>query len=240
MVECSGSGDVDTKTIAPAASVCMHNGIVHVLGLSGRVLRLNPSWSNTSGQWRLGLKNGFDLFPSSLKSRMKRERAEADRKAITETLLAAQSAVVAHCAVHGASGGAAGSPEADAYSELTKRVALLKESVGGGDDLGPIYDVVCWQDGNGVWRAAVDTRGDGECLASLALADVMPRVMHCLLCSASTALAHHRNTAFVPRCCLQRCCLCTFIPCEPTLRRRPDVEPCLYQLQGRAAMGRPG
>lgn len=39
-----------------------------------RTLKLNPKWANPSGEWRIGLKRGFELFPKSLVTRVKKER----------------------------------------------------------------------------------------------------------------------------------------------------------------------
>ncbi len=46
-----------------------------------RTLRLNPKWSNPSGEWHVGLKRAYELFPKSLVTRVKAERRkEWDKK----------------------------------------------------------------------------------------------------------------------------------------------------------------
>ena len=43
VVDCTGSGDVDTSTVQEAADG-------HLKGLYGRKLKLNPSWENPEGE----------------------------------------------------------------------------------------------------------------------------------------------------------------------------------------------
>ena len=46
-----------------------------------RTLRLNPKWENASGEWRIGIKRAYELFPKSLVTRVKAERRkEWDKK----------------------------------------------------------------------------------------------------------------------------------------------------------------
>lgn len=89
MVECSGSGDVDTRTVVRAFSSPADGGPC-VLGLSGRTLRLNPSWTNPSGLYRVGLKRAFELYPGPLVDRVRAERAEAAGERHADLVVAAQ------------------------------------------------------------------------------------------------------------------------------------------------------
>lgn len=88
LIEATGSGDVDTRTVAKPSGGFGTAG-VEIVGLSGRTLRLNAAWSNPSGAWRIGAKRAFDVFAGPLKSRVSaRMRADAD-KAIAEMVAAA-------------------------------------------------------------------------------------------------------------------------------------------------------
>lgn len=69
IIDCSGSGDVAMGALVTPDSVCVDGTTkLSILGLSGRVLTLNPSWKNPSGKFRLGIK----VIISSLNLRVMR------------------------------------------------------------------------------------------------------------------------------------------------------------------------
>lgn len=72
IVDCSGSGDIPTTTIIKATE--NEDGDPILTGLSGRKLRLNKDWNNPSGDYRLGIKRAYDLFPEDLQERIKAVR----------------------------------------------------------------------------------------------------------------------------------------------------------------------
>lgn len=43
----------------------------------GRTLTLNKGWVNPSGEWRVGIKRAYELFPKILVTRLKAERRKA-------------------------------------------------------------------------------------------------------------------------------------------------------------------
>jgi hypothetical protein len=59
IIDCSGSGDVAMGVPIKAESVVVDGNTTSagcLQGLSGRVLKLNSSWTNPTGMFRLGLK----------------------------------------------------------------------------------------------------------------------------------------------------------------------------------------
>ena len=61
-------GDVDTsKKVKPT----VEDGVSTIQGLSGRKLILDNSWNNPSGEYRVGVKRAYELFPTELKNRVK-------------------------------------------------------------------------------------------------------------------------------------------------------------------------
>ncbi|XLS95663.1 hypothetical protein HN51_071671, partial [Arachis hypogaea] len=68
VIDCSGSGDVDTSKVVKAdADGC-------ICGASGASLIINTSWKNPSGEWHIGYKFVYELFTEELTSRLKKER----------------------------------------------------------------------------------------------------------------------------------------------------------------------
>ena len=41
-----------------------------IQGLSGRSLVVPDGWDNPSGEWHIGIKAAFELFPGNLRSRL--------------------------------------------------------------------------------------------------------------------------------------------------------------------------
>jgi tripeptidyl-peptidase-2 len=59
---------VDTsKKVKPT----IEDGLNVIEGQSGRKLILDSSWNNPSGEYRVGVKSAYELFPTELKNRIK-------------------------------------------------------------------------------------------------------------------------------------------------------------------------
>ncbi|GAB4814120.1 hypothetical protein N2152v2_001166 [Parachlorella kessleri] len=147
VVDCTGSGDVDTSMVVRA------DGEGCIEGLTGRKLKLNPDWQNPSGDWRVGAKAAYELFPRPLKDRSKEERkkrwAEKQRGAVAEATAALAQFNQGHK-------GSLSEPDKKSREELETRVKLLTELDEKYEDLGPVLECVVWHDGS-AWRAAIDT-----------------------------------------------------------------------------------
>lgn len=68
VLDCTGSGDVDTSTLVTAAADYT------IQGVRGSALRLNPAWDNPSGKWHVGSKRLFDLVPKGLADSIRADR----------------------------------------------------------------------------------------------------------------------------------------------------------------------
>ncbi|CAN5159311.1 hypothetical protein BH23VER1_BH23VER1_03290 [soil metagenome] len=151
MVDATGSGDVVTETVVQANS----DGTID--GLSGRTLVPGPDWSNPTGDFYLGLKAAYDLYPADLVGRMKDERKrewEAGQRAAENDL---RDAIRAWKDAHE-------KPTPDENRELADLEARLEalEKIGESyEDPGPVFDCVVFGDGD-VWRAVVDSDEDGD------------------------------------------------------------------------------
>jgi tripeptidyl-peptidase-2 len=159
VIDATGSGDVATTTIRKAAEGKLE-------GLTGRTLTVPPTWSNPTGDYRLGLKRGFELFPPELVGRLKGERRrnwDAAQRAREADLRRQQNEWDdAHKQP---------SPtEKKERDELQARLDVLTDALKEYDDPGPIYDCVVFQDGQ-TWRAVVDTDEDGDLAEETLLAN---------------------------------------------------------------------
>lgn len=144
LVDATGSGDI---AISKEASV--DGG--EVVGLTGRRLTL-PKGIDDGASVRLGMKAAWELFPSALVSRLKKERAEtfrAEHKKI-EVSVRQDSAL--------------------SKKEREVRLKELASAMKGYKDPGPIFDCVVYQDGKH-WRVLVDIDEDGNLAEEKALAD---------------------------------------------------------------------
>uniref|UniRef100_A0ACD5ZLK2 Uncharacterized protein n=1 Tax=Avena sativa TaxID=4498 RepID=A0ACD5ZLK2_AVESA len=149
VIDCTGSGDVDTSNVVKADA----DGAI--VGASGTRLIVNSSWKNPSQEWRVGYKLVYELFTDTLISRLKKERKkkwdEENQEAISGALNQLNEFEKKH-----------GKPDdaklKKAKEDLQDRLDCLKKQSDGYDDKGPVIDVVVWHDGD-VWRVAVDTQG---------------------------------------------------------------------------------
>ncbi|KAJ3680504.1 hypothetical protein LUZ60_016782 [Juncus effusus] len=164
VIDCTGSGDVDTSKVVKADD----DGCI--VGASGAKLALNPSWNNPSQEWRVGCKLVYELFTETLISRLKKERKkkwdEVNQEAISEALKQLNEFDKNNA------------KDEDLKSKKTRedlqnRLDLLRKQADNYDDKGPVIDIVTWNDGN-VWRVAVDTQNLEDCSEKGKLADFTP------------------------------------------------------------------
>jgi tripeptidyl-peptidase-2 len=165
VIDCSGSGDVKmygpaTATATAADADADADAVATLAGRSGRTLQLNPAWANPSGQWFLGCKLAYDLYPKSLKKRVRAARKEVWVAAHRRCEMLAQADIAADSAA------AAGGDKGEKTEEAEERAARLAQlralgEAAGEESGGPALDVLLWHDGER-WQTAVDTAGEGD------------------------------------------------------------------------------
>ncbi|KAG1467187.1 hypothetical protein G6F56_004548 [Rhizopus delemar] len=159
IVDCTGGGDVDTsKKVKPT----VEEGLNVIQGLSGRKLILDDSWINPSGEYRIGLKRAYELFPTELKNRIKSERRQNFVKKQGQLLSEAQYRLADYKKSEKVD-------EAE-KSELEARVEVLKELDNSYEDPGVILDCVLFFDGKD-WRAVIDVDESGDLRGQPCLTD---------------------------------------------------------------------
>jgi len=165
----SGSGDVDTSAV-----VEVKDG--QVIGLTGRTLTIPTSFVNPSGKYHVGVKSAVDLYPSSIKDRILKERREklweeGHKGALAEAVRRQQEAEKEKEA-----------EELNLLDKLTKENIEAEVEMANTldkkfrdnstanwfSDPGPVYDCLVWNTGTS-WRAAVDTTEQGDLQNGLCL-----------------------------------------------------------------------
>jgi tripeptidyl-peptidase-2 len=132
-------------------------------GLSGRKLKIPSTWDNPSGEFHIGIKRAFELYPRGLSGRVKSERKKAFDTRQRE-LVADLTKQIAEYSDKNPSNPVGGKAELEARLEQLKALA-------GTDDVGPVYDCVVFKDSKNVWRAAVDTLENGDFSQAKVLCD---------------------------------------------------------------------
>ncbi|XP_050154207.1 tripeptidyl-peptidase 2-like [Malus sylvestris] len=148
VLDCTGSGDVDTSKVVKADD----NGCIP--GASGASLFVDSSWKNPSGEWHVGYKLVYELFTDTLTSRLKKERRkkwdEQNQEEIAKAVKNLQEFDQKHSRVDDVH-------LKRAQEDLQNRVDYLQNQADSYDDKGPVIDAVVWHDGE-VWRVALDTQ----------------------------------------------------------------------------------
>ncbi|KAK9505195.1 hypothetical protein O3M35_009300 [Rhynocoris fuscipes] len=155
--DCSGAGDVDTSTVVQAI-----NGTI--TGISGRSLKIPCSWKNPSGNYHIGIKNAYELYPKPLKDRIDSEKKlkKWDPQHKSASAIANQKLNDLNTALDSVKNG----------QTLTRLQKLAKEDAECQVDvlntfekkysaLGPVYDCIVFHDGN-MWNVCLDTSECGD------------------------------------------------------------------------------
>ncbi len=139
-------------------------------------LGVHAHWQQSAGDWHIGAKRAFDLFPGPLKKRMQMRRKERWDLHQSRALEAATAAANSSTSCKPAwsqldlssleSGSADLLKQAQALissqdehygkKERDERAKLLQDLEEHYKDVGPMLDCVVWHDGTH-WRAALDT-----------------------------------------------------------------------------------
>ncbi|XP_026279947.1 tripeptidyl-peptidase 2 [Frankliniella occidentalis] len=152
--DCSGAGDVDISTI-----VKVKDG--QIVGLTGRTLKIPTTWKNPTGNYHIGVKNAYELYTSSVRERIAKDKKEkhwdpAHKLAAAEATRKCREFEKEH-------------PQESSMKPLDKmisddleaQVEVLTEADKKYSSPGPAYDCVVFNDGD-VWRACIDTSCSGD------------------------------------------------------------------------------
>lgn len=171
MVDCTGSGDVDTSCTR-STTWSKATGCYEVKALSGRTLQLSKGWwkkDSSSSQTspptvRLGLKLAYELFPASVTNRVKAHRKIAFERQMNAYIADIREKLSAWQQKYQPQSGGAPKPtieQARERDDLQARMeALLDKEWDSENDPGMLLDCVVFFDG--VDRRAVVGIADEE------------------------------------------------------------------------------
>nr|AYV89095.1 tripeptidyl-peptidase II [Tetranychus truncatus] len=184
IISATGDHDVDTSTV-----VTCDEGSNIITGLTGRKLKIPSSWTNPTGKWHIGFKNGYELYAKNACSRIKAEyqrnnwnsdfsdakttslrelqdfeAKEKEKKKVTvskDTESTAASQIITGNEVQLSSDGDKIFENQLLKEDLQGKVDVLNSLEENYSDLGPTYDCVVFHDGT-MWRACVDVTQTGD------------------------------------------------------------------------------
>ncbi|MEW4455355.1 S8 family serine peptidase [Bremerella sp. JC817] len=150
MIDATGSGDVQTSTIRK-----VEEGTI--TGLTGRKLTIPEKWNCPSGEFHVGMKPAYELFPQAAIPRIKSENRKPWDIAVRTEVEKLTREIEAFEKENP-------KPKGDKKKEgkdLELRLEQLTKLGSSWSDPGPIYDCVVFNDGK-MWQAAIDTDEDGD------------------------------------------------------------------------------
>ncbi|XP_066922123.1 tripeptidyl-peptidase 2-like [Clytia hemisphaerica] len=155
IIDCSGSGDVDTSTVVKVDAE--DNTIT---GITGRKLTVPSSWNNPSGDFYVGCKRLYSLFPTTPRRRVKKEFKEDEWDPAQQLALSKASANLLEEETKQGSTTKTEDQKLQ-LDDLKSTVECLKKFNEKYDDCGPVYDCVVFHNGE-EWKACVDTTQTGK------------------------------------------------------------------------------
>jgi tripeptidyl-peptidase-2 len=188
-VDCTGDGDVDmstTVTINPNNCTTKNNGIITVVGVSGRNCTLDTTtlWGTTTTnnikkELKMGAIRLYDLLPQGVLKRVKKERKEIfmekHRILLSNTQVQLDALLLKSNNNNDGGGSNNDNKKNDDGKEdknnvietKKKELKLMLEQLMSikdtyDEDSGPIMDIFMFQDNDGVWKAIIDIEANGD------------------------------------------------------------------------------
>ncbi|KAL1115752.1 hypothetical protein AAG570_006042 [Ranatra chinensis] len=154
--DCSGAGDVDTTTVVQATNR-------EITGLTGRKLKIPASWACPSGDYHVGIKNAYDLYPKTLRDRIIKERKERKWDPGHKTALAQANRALNsfNKANENAKPNSMSRADKLMKEEIDAQLEILTNLEKKYSDSGPVYDCVVFHDGKD-WCCCIDTSESGN------------------------------------------------------------------------------
>ncbi|SNX81849.1 related to Tripeptidyl-peptidase II [Melanopsichium pennsylvanicum] len=165
VIDCTGAGDITLQPIQPVSTTASSTHLEFKSPFSGRTIRISSKLTNPRGEWKIGFKNAYDLWPGELKNRRSAERKKAFLVSHQALLCKAQSELndldAPKSSFH------ASDKPSDAVNnnnrqlhkdEIKARVQSLKDLAASYKDDGPLIEAIVFHNGKN-WYAVI---GGGE------------------------------------------------------------------------------
>lgn len=171
VIDCTGAGDMPLQPIEPiSASASSSAGHIEFKSpFTGRTIRLSSKLSNPKGEWKIGFKKAYELWPGELKNRRSAERKKAFLVSHQALLCQAQSelnaldspaASKANTLTQESTDKAPASENKLKKDEIKARIQALKDLATSYKDEGPFIEAIVFHNGKN-WYAVVGG-GEGE------------------------------------------------------------------------------
>ncbi|CDW99623.1 hypothetical protein [Sporisorium scitamineum] len=172
LIDCTGAGDIPLQPVEPVSgSTASSSGHIEFKSpFTGRTIRLSSKLTNPKGEWKIGFKKAYDLWPGELKSRRSAERQKAFLVSHQALLCQAQSELNALDAPAGSKSSDSAAPSTDKTAsaenaklkkdEIKARIQALKDLAASYKDDGPLIEAIVFHNGKH-WYAVVGG-GEGE------------------------------------------------------------------------------
>lgn len=175
VIDCTGAGDMPLQPIkpVPASSGAPGAHVEFKSPFTGRTIRLSSKLSNPNGEWKIGFKKAYDLWPGELTARRSAERKKAFFVSHQALLCKAQSELNAleqpvPSPAPASSASNTDNSDKSASAENVKlkkdetkaRIQALKDLAASYKDEGPLIEAIVFHTGEN-WYAVVGG-GEGE------------------------------------------------------------------------------
>lgn len=167
VVDCTGSGDVLMKDLSKNnIKINENNENEYIInGLSGRKLYLGKEWVdkyNSSLNFKIGIKSGYELFPSMIIKRLKKNNNNKFKTINNEMLAKAKIELNKFNKKYDKSKLENNRDLLLEKINLESKIKILEKN-NSSSDPGPIYDILSFRDEEeGIWRGIIDTQCNGD------------------------------------------------------------------------------
>lgn len=176
IIDCTGAGDIPLQPIKPVtdlSSIGDDQPIDFKSPFTGRTIRISSEFANPTGEWKIGFKKAYDLWPGELTKRRSAERKKAFLVSQQALLAQAQSELnelenpaktrdtsPSESPAEGTQSGTVAENTKLKKDELKARIQALKDLAASYKDDGPLLEAIVFHDGTHWYAIIGGAEGD--------------------------------------------------------------------------------